>query len=391
MSNPTTLKDADGYASFGPHCHACGRPDMSNMTWQDGLKHLLTIFLSTPRMWPVGFILDSPYSPFCLEKEVPALNWRDAFEDLLALEAGRPMIPEDKRRAEDSAAACRRFDRASSLISTCNFSLQVSERMEAECQEAYREAVKRQDQQKAALISEQLLPRLEWDRLIAVEHAQRANAEYEKEKDATSSSLKHRGQWISSLMNSGALPNWQWMMQNSHYGPIMTFHRTDAPPGLESPGIRISEFEIWNHFEEGIPYSIPPPTWFHPEELRAAIESTKSDVMLLKEQLPNQLITKWRPSNASIVAQSARSEPIELADGSTGSKTVLTSWHADDTNVTKEFIDQPAELFEEIENAQDSMQAMRVTVNNFSKRQDWIRFIEILKELNPQPQYLEAD
>lgn len=32
-------------------------------------------------MWPLGYILSSPYSPFYLEKQMPDREWRDAFED----------------------------------------------------------------------------------------------------------------------------------------------------------------------------------------------------------------------------------------------------------------------------------------------------------------------
>lgn len=39
-------------------------------------------------MGPLGYILHSQYSPFRLETEYPSRNWRDAFEDLLALDLG---------------------------------------------------------------------------------------------------------------------------------------------------------------------------------------------------------------------------------------------------------------------------------------------------------------
>ena len=56
-------------------------------------------------MWPFGFLVsNSAYSPFQLERDAPGVNWRDAFEDLLALESGGNMISADDRKMEKEVA-----------------------------------------------------------------------------------------------------------------------------------------------------------------------------------------------------------------------------------------------------------------------------------------------
>ncbi|KAL9024585.1 MAG: hypothetical protein Q9196_006409 [Gyalolechia fulgens] len=358
------MTDSTEYPSFGSTCDACGRPDMSNMTWDDGVKHFFSTILSAPRMWPLGFILDSPYSPLRLEQDVPALNWRDAFEDLLALEAGRPMIPEENRKAEDLFAAGNRFKMASWGISAINYLMQDREKLQAMFQEAHRAALKHKDKRKAESISENQLGSLKSDQERHAAHAQHFKAEYEEQTNSTASSLKPRGQWIASLMNSGALPAWNWMVHNSIKGPVLTFHRNDAPPGLENDGITISELEILQHFEAGRPFSFESPIPLPIRETRAVIDG---NAILPHIPVPNDPYEKFRPNKNSVMVQFARSEPVELPDGSIGSKTVITNRLANETIETKEFMQQPARLLEEVENARKSMEVVRENVRVISE------------------------
>ena len=67
-------------------------------------------------MWPVGYIIGSPYSPFHLELQMPKRHWRDSIEDLLALEYGGEMINLDNRKEETEVGRQVRFERASGLL-----------------------------------------------------------------------------------------------------------------------------------------------------------------------------------------------------------------------------------------------------------------------------------
>lgn len=66
--------------------------DRSKRSFSDMLKELAKTWTVKPRPWPVGFLIESPYSPLRVERELSNLNWWDAFEDLLALETGGEMI-----------------------------------------------------------------------------------------------------------------------------------------------------------------------------------------------------------------------------------------------------------------------------------------------------------
>lgn len=77
----------------GNYCTPASWAESSSLSWRKSLQHHLATYLSSPRIWPIGYIVQSPYSPLRLEMDMPqGICWRDAFEDLLALETGSQMI-----------------------------------------------------------------------------------------------------------------------------------------------------------------------------------------------------------------------------------------------------------------------------------------------------------
>ena len=121
--------NTEDFPSFGSVCSTCNSPDTSNMTWGDGMKYFFSSFYATPRMWPIGYILDSHYSPLRLERRLPNRNWRDAFEDLLAVEAGRDIISDEGRKAGDDYASRNRYELASRFIAEANLAAQKGPEM----------------------------------------------------------------------------------------------------------------------------------------------------------------------------------------------------------------------------------------------------------------------
>lgn len=65
--------------------------------------------LDSPPLWPVVYAASSPYSPLWLEHQEPfrtqGNKWRDAFEDLLALQSGKLMQEKDARREYENGAS----------------------------------------------------------------------------------------------------------------------------------------------------------------------------------------------------------------------------------------------------------------------------------------------
>lgn len=60
-------------------------------------------------LWPIAYIAGSSYSPLRLERVSPLSDqghkWRNAFEDLIAVKNGKPMVEEESRNANESSAA----------------------------------------------------------------------------------------------------------------------------------------------------------------------------------------------------------------------------------------------------------------------------------------------
>ena len=91
-----------------------------DISFKDRKQQLMREWLLSPRMWPVGYLIGSPYSPFRVEKQLPKRDWRNAFEDLLALESGGEMISHESRNQEKAIAANLSWERANYCIEKIN-------------------------------------------------------------------------------------------------------------------------------------------------------------------------------------------------------------------------------------------------------------------------------
>lgn len=69
--------------------------------------------LDAPALWPVVYAASSPYSPLWLEHQEPFCTqgnkWRNAFEDLMALQSGKSMLEKD---------ACREYENGASWMTS---------------------------------------------------------------------------------------------------------------------------------------------------------------------------------------------------------------------------------------------------------------------------------
>ncbi|KAL8902633.1 MAG: hypothetical protein Q9207_004515 [Kuettlingeria erythrocarpa] len=333
---------------------------MSNMTWDDGIKHFFSTYFAAPRMWPVGYILGSPYSPLHLERDIPTKNWRDPFEDLLALQSRGVMIDDADRKAEDHIAALARFKDSSYFISTTNQGLEDIKQTEAKLQKRYAIAAERNETAVMDIISNEILPVMRQDREKYIALGQSVKADYDRDLGLTASCLKPRGQWIAALMNSGAVPNWTWRLFNSTDGPVTTFSTSDDDTPSESFGvISISEHELTRTFEDNQPFDISCARPVPPGAMKALLERDH-DIR------GDQLYEGYTP-HKSIVAQSASSEAVTLPDGSKGWKTTVRNELADDTSVTKTFLREPGKLYAEI---MGGWRSMALTNALFTSRLD---------------------
>ncbi|KAL8693624.1 MAG: hypothetical protein Q9218_001582 [Villophora microphyllina] len=330
-------------------------------------------------MWPIGYILDSPYSPLRLERdsESPNVHWRDAFEDLLALQSGRPMVREASRKAENLFAARRRFEDTSYFIAMTNTQLHNGNIIRERYKKLYQEAMQRKDDQNAEN-AQRIVAALERDQELNVAGAQDRQAEFERARDMTASSQMPRGQWMASLMNSGALPSWNWLARNSPIGPVMGFSKMDTSPASE---VSFSELELRQIFEEGRPFGFGTPPELDSTLVMGLINGDDAPPWVA---VPNHPFEDFKPSGSSVMAQAARPKTVKLPEGSLGTKVIITTLFADGRHVQKEFVQDAGGLLEEIENARKSMEFVIERIVSMSSSGSVARIQQMAQEIKEQ-------
>ncbi|KAL8881340.1 MAG: hypothetical protein Q9192_007817 [Flavoplaca navasiana] len=387
MASPTPSGETPDFPSASPPCETGSKLDLSNMTWEDGVENFFSTYFAARRMWPVGYILGSRYSPLRAELEMPSKNWRDAFEDLLALENGRDMIREDIRKAEDDHSARKRFDFASFAIAKCNHDLSEAQKLEAEYRATREEAVKHKDHRIAQSITDDVLPYVKSVGEGRIAYAVETRAHYERYKDWTASRMRMRGRWIASLVDSGALPGWKWGMHNSIHGPVMAFNKRDSSPETEA-SIRFSELEMQRVFEEGQAHSFGSPALLPTRAIKALTTNTRTPK---RQNLPNDPLHKFEPSKSSIVYQEGECDLVKKSDGSTGPSVKIRNVMVDGTIESKTFAQDPEGLFDETQGATDSMQKMHRAVKNYVSRSPGISEASRKEFLGDESQEIRLD
>ena len=316
-------------------------------------------YLSSSRMWPFGYIIESAYSPLRLEREISDQNWRDAFEDLLALNAGRDMLRPESRKAEDDRAAETRHRYTSDFIQTSNIMQRQRLRLQAQAMKKRRACVEDGETKNVANFDKGILPYLKYEIEASITAAQRVKTTFEAQRNARASHLKPPGHWMTSLITNGTAPGWSSLMTNSVDGPVMTFSRQGDP--LE-PDIapRFSERELEETFEGreyqlGVPPALPS---------RLVDQVTNGSFHRKTSRVAVGLIWQYRPSPSSILVQHAYAEPIKLPDGSIGAKAYIKNQLADRRVEVKEFVEEPGRVSEEMEFARQLMATVGEIVVN---------------------------
>ncbi|KAL8781764.1 MAG: hypothetical protein Q9213_005847 [Squamulea squamosa] len=325
------------------------------MTWEDGMKNFFSTFFASSRMGPLGYILDNPYSPLHIERTIPSRNWRDAFEDLLAIDLTGKMINTEDRAAEDVVAARHRYDDASQTIEALNYAMQNNQELEKRAFETRRIAVNEGDNVAVAEIDNSVLPGLRSSRENHILQGIKLKEDYEKNKAATATCLKPRGQWITSLINSGALPGWRWTTRNSVDGQVVDIGRRDAPPELDA-GITVSELELAGRFEEGQPHGFGSPQPL-PKEILQMLANWSPPALETAIKAP--ILRKFWPSPSSVLFQAVETEPVQSPNGSAGVKVIIQNHLLNGEVATQEIVRQPGKVLEEIESARRSMRYVR--------------------------------
>lgn len=346
-------------------CDKCGAPaswaDTSNLSWDQSLRHHLATFHMSPRMWPIGYILQSPYSPFWLEKEMPShKSWRDAFEDLLALESGGQMISLESRKQEAKAAQHIRHSGIHHDVSLVNDQLKRDAKL-LSLLKRMRDLATREAWADHLQVLDQAIPAQEESskRTIAFGEGMIASLQKQMDKSWQASRYKMRGQWMLSLVSSGALPGWVGQLCNSSDGPLVSLGKIDRDPDGYADQC-MTERELIAQFEEGIPLQLGGPSWStcagqYPE-LGKALEMVRDDVSI-------DHTVFQRPLAPSILYQLTTAERTKSDTSNLSTKVTLKNIFTDGTIEKKEVIDDASKVLEENTKVYASMRARDSAVN----------------------------
>lgn len=208
-------------------------------------------------MWPLGYILGSQYSPLKLEQEIPIINWRDRFEDLLALESGKTMISAFSRQQEATTASRLRNESVHNDISRVNEDLQRRQDFVVLLQKLREIAVRRKDNENVSMIDEEALPHQEKSSEMIIEDGKALIDSLKHLQNKPASSYKQRVPWVTSLISSGAMLGWETAVYDSADGWLADVYKADG----SGDGQMFSELDLAMVFKHSHPLEFRSPTW----------------------------------------------------------------------------------------------------------------------------------
>lgn len=253
-----------------------------NVPLYERMRQVMNEWELSPRMWPVGYIIGSPYSPFRVEQELPNRNWRNAFEDLLALESGDEMVSHESRKQEKAVAARVNWERANHCIGKLS-QYNAREAPGFNLAQTILNELKSSEHETDPALSSWLMKKIDIVKELAqrrVALAQTFKDREETRREWSASRHKDRGQWMASLITSGALRGWRSTLEDSEDGDVIHLTKDLVAPE-DQDGISLSERELHDHFEDGKPFEqgLPGPPWYqvsHPSHSRECLSTASA-------------------------------------------------------------------------------------------------------------------
>ena len=307
----------------------------------------MATYFASPRMWPLGYILGSEYSPLSLEQQIPNLNWRDRFEDLLALESGKKMISVASRQAEAVTASRMRNEDVHEDVSHVNRQLQHLQEFKFLLQKLREVSVRRKDSDIVSRIDDVAMPVQKESAEFVIASGKALIDSLKNLENKPASNYKHRASWITSLISSGAMLGWESTVYDSADGWLADVSKADG----SGDGHMFSEIDLAMIFKDGRPLNFRSPAWstyggsygnFHfpeIEELRNG--DPDPDVEQAYDEIDN-----IRPS---ILSQLTKVQQKKLWNGSIETRVVLKNRFSDGEEAEKTIINDASKVHEEVE------------------------------------------
>lgn len=330
----------------------------ADVSYHDRIQQAMKDWLLSPQMWPIGYIVGSPYSPFRVEQELPQRDWRNAFEDLLALESGGEMISEKSREEEKVVAASIGWERASDCIQKLNKLNTRDSQTFTLAQAALNQAKSPGHQPEPPIVAG--LERMIID-IRQITQQRVAVAEMFKAREASrgkfsTSRHKDRGQWMASLITSGALKGWNSLLKDSEAGDLVVLSKETETPDDEA-GFSGTEHELRAHFEDDrplVPGTPGPPLYvISPVSPDAPVDDRSLDI---EDSSPRMFafvpeILSRVPERPYFYGQQMTAERITLPNGRTATKVVMKNYLTNGDVEEKVMIQEPGKVLQEVEKA----------------------------------------
>ena len=212
-----------------------------------------------------------------------------------------------------------------------------------------------------------------------------------KYKDYPASKHKRRGQWIASLISSGALNGWESDLWDSAKGDYINFRKSELLEDGGYDGVTVLESELFDYYENNKPMQFQVPLWttsrleYPPSfgyEHREPETSINND-QDFTERGTRSYAYSVKPTSimpTSILAQSMRAERTLLRGGTMSVKVFLQNFHTNGKKVEKEITDDACKVLEEGEIVRNSMIAMFNAVAFASQDQTYAKDEQHLKD-----------
>ena len=321
--------------------------------------------LQSPRMWPIGYLLGSPFSPLQLEHEIPERNWRDAFEDLLALETSGQMISRESREKEAKIAARVAREELQAIITRSNELFARSSRYMSILQRSRKLAVGRNITDWVSGIDKAALEeRTKCQNLI--ESSQTLISQFNEMEQAgkpiVSRDVMLMGHWIASLISSGALPTWESRLYNSANGTLWSFNKkivshesTESTEQVnDQAGLDVTDGALHARFYRGIPLQAARPSWStkiggYPEFIEVTNVNPDDGAVV------GYTSVKSPPLRHSICSQSTTADRTRLPSGLVSTRVLIRNSFTDGRTEKREIVDDAGKVLEEVKKATMAM------------------------------------
>lgn len=355
-----------------------------DLSWDDGTIVLRATYFASPRMWPLGYILGSEYSPLLLEQQMPNLNWRDRFEDLLALESGNKMISAVSRQNEAVTAFHVRSESVHDHISHVNQRLQDHQDFTGLLQKLREVSVRRKDYDVVSRIDDGALPAHKKASAIVIASGKAQIDSLKDLENKPASKFKQRVPWITSLISSGAMLGWESAVYDSSDGLMADVYKADGP----GDGQIFSELDLARIFRDGHPLDFRTPLWSTYEGSYGKFNYPEIEELSDGDADPDaaqayDAIEKIRPS---ILSQLTKVQQKKSWNGSIETRVVLKNRFSNGDEAEKTIVNDASKVLEEAEKFHTSIKERHHSIGlalwklQFKKQEETLTWAKELED-----------